>query len=134
MTKDDTRVVLDNYEESFNDGKWHSIVLVLKPDFLELNVDNRPMQTIRKLDFMTGTNYFIAGLIIDNNFVFKCIHSILFKFIILGGIYGSAGFVGCMRLIIVDGNYMLPTDWKLGVSINVLQMYTQTIIYNYLIF
>lgn len=61
MTKDDTRVVLDNYEESFNDGKWHSVVLVLKSDFLELNVDNRPMQTIRKLDFMTGTHYYIAG-------------------------------------------------------------------------
>jgi hypothetical protein len=64
MTKDDTRVVLDNYEESFNDGKWHSVVLILKTDFLELNVDNRPMQTIRKLEFMVGTNYFIAGLII----------------------------------------------------------------------
>lgn len=61
MTKDDTRVILDNYEESFNDGKWHSVILTLKNDFLELNVDNRPMQTIRKLDFMTGTNYFIAG-------------------------------------------------------------------------
>jgi len=60
-TKDDTRVVLDNYEESFNDGKWHSVILVLRPDFLELNVDNRPMQTIRKLDFMTGSNYFVAG-------------------------------------------------------------------------
>lgn len=36
----------------------------------------------------------------------------------LGGIYGSAGFLGCMRLITVDGNYMLPTDWKLGVCNN----------------
>lgn len=62
MTKDNTRVVLDNYEESFNDGKWHSVVLTLKNDYLELNVDNRPMQTIRKLDFMTGSNYFIAGI------------------------------------------------------------------------
>lgn len=61
MTTDDTRVVLDNYEESFNDGKWHSVILTLKNDFLELNVDNKPMQTIRKLDFLTGTNYYIAG-------------------------------------------------------------------------
>lgn len=36
-------------------------------------------------------------------------------YIISGGIHGSNGFVGCMRLITVDGNYMLPTDWKLGV-------------------
>lgn len=68
VTVDKTRVVLDNYEESFNDGKWHSIILVLKNDFLELNVDNRPMQTIRKLDFMTGPKYSIAGLIL---FIFK---------------------------------------------------------------
>jgi len=61
MTKDNTRVILDNYEESFNDGKWHSVILVLKENFLELNVDNRPMQTIRKLDFLTGQNNFIAG-------------------------------------------------------------------------
>lgn len=61
MTRDNTRVVLDNYEESFNDGEWHSVILTLKNDFLELNVDNKPMQTIRKLDFMTGSNYFIGG-------------------------------------------------------------------------
>ncbi|XP_050545470.1 neurexin-4 isoform X2 [Daktulosphaira vitifoliae] len=91
VTKDDTRVVLNNYEENFNDGRWHSVILVLRNNFLELNVDNRPMQTIRKLDFMTGTNYLIAG-----------------------GVHGSIGFIGCMRLITVDGNYMLPTDWKLG--------------------
>jgi len=37
---------------------------------------------------------------------------------VLGGIYGTIGFVGCMRLITIDGNYMLPTDWKLGVNID----------------
>jgi len=37
---------------------------------------------------------------------------------VLGGIYGTIGFVGCMRLITIDGNYMLPTDWKIGVNIN----------------
>lgn len=42
---------------------------------------------------------------------------------IVGGIYGTAGFIGCMRLITVDGNYMLPTDWKLGVNINDLINY-----------
>lgn len=29
-----------------------------------------------------------------------------------GGVYGVPGFVGCMRLIGIDGNYRLPTDWK----------------------
>ena len=29
-----------------------------------------------------------------------------------GGIYGEAGFIGCMRHITIDGNYKLPSDWK----------------------
>ena len=29
-----------------------------------------------------------------------------------GGRTGTTGFMGCMRLISVDGNYKLPTDWK----------------------
>lgn len=84
MTKDDTRVVLDNYEESYNDGKWHSVVLTLKENFLELNVDNRPMQTIRKLDFLTGPNNFIAGLKhYFDSFVLKCIFSFMLEIIII---------------------------------------------------
>lgn len=34
-----------------------------------------------------------------------------------GGVYGVPGFVGCMRLISIDGNYKLPTDWKEDVSL-----------------
>lgn len=35
-----------------------------------------------------------------------------------GGIVGGSvgGFIGCMRLIKVDGNYIPPTDWKDDVS------------------
>lgn len=84
MTKDNTRVVLDNYEESFNDGKWHSVILILKENFLELNVDNRPMQTIRKLDFLTGQNSFIAGQInYFIFFVFKRTFSFMVKIMII---------------------------------------------------
>ena len=33
-------------------------------------------------------------------------------FFLGGGIYGEAGFIGCMRHITIDGNYKLPSDWK----------------------
>ena len=29
-----------------------------------------------------------------------------------GGIYGTAGFIGCMRNITIDGIYLPPSDWK----------------------
>ena len=34
------------------------------------------------------------------------------SFFLGGGIYGEAGFIGCMRHITIDGNYKLPSDWK----------------------
>jgi len=48
----------------------------------------------------------------------------------LGGIYGTIGFIGCMRLITIDGNYMLPTDWKLGVNIDDKPFMPLNIVFN----
>ncbi|XP_063893286.1 neurexin-4 isoform X2 [Helicoverpa armigera] len=83
------RVKLDNYAEEFNDGRWHSLLLTMATDSLTLAVDYRPVKTLKKLRFMTGSTYYIAG-----------------------GKAPPRGFVGCMRKIAVDGNYRLPTDWK----------------------
>lgn len=80
--------ILDNYEEQFNDGRWHSLVLTISRDSLVLDIDQRPMSTVRLLQVLTGAYYFI------------------------GGGKTKDGFVGCMRSIAVDGNYRLPTDWK----------------------
>ncbi|XP_011050796.1 PREDICTED: neurexin-4 isoform X2 [Acromyrmex echinatior] len=82
---------LDNFHEKFNDGKWHQIILTISKNSLILNVDGRPMKTERLLDMITGLNYFIGGTI---------------------GSESNHGFVGCMRMISIDGNYKLPTDWK----------------------
>lgn len=84
------RIILDNYDEQFNDGKWHSFVLTIARNLLVLNIDQRPMTTTKNIQISTGRLYHIAGGI------------------------DKIGFVGCMRLISVDGNYKLPKDWTQG--------------------
>lgn len=90
VTGNNPKVVLNNFgDDEFNDGKWHTVVLTIATNLLILNVDGRAMRTTRLLSMTTGSKYMIAG-----------------------GVYGNVGFVGCMRMITVDGNYRLPTDWK----------------------
>ncbi|XP_016910778.1 neurexin-4 isoform X1 [Apis cerana] len=91
QTKGNPQVILDNFDEKFNDGKWHQIILTISKNNLILNVDGTPMRTRRILDMVTGPIYMIGGMI---------------------GIESSRGFIGCMRMISIDGNYKLPTDWK----------------------
>lgn len=37
--------ILDNYDEQFNDGRWHSLVLTIAENSLILDIDQRPMKT-----------------------------------------------------------------------------------------
>lgn len=87
-TDDNPRAILDNYDEQFNDGRWHSLVLTISTNNLVLDIDQRPMRTTRLLSLTTGGIYYI------------------------GGGKTKDGFVGCMRMISVDGNYRIPSDWK----------------------
>ncbi|XP_041970280.1 neurexin-4 isoform X2 [Aricia agestis] len=89
FTEGSPKVKLDNYADTFNDGRWHSLLLTMATDSLTLAVDYRPVKTTKRLRFMTGSSYYIAG-----------------------GKAPPRGFVGCMRKIAVDGNYRLPTDWS----------------------
>ncbi|XP_050596211.1 neurexin-4 isoform X1 [Bombus affinis] len=91
QTKGSPLVTLDNFDEKFNDGKWHQVILTISKNNLILNVDGTPMRTRRILDMITGPVYMIGGMT---------------------GIESNRGFVGCMRMISIDGNYKLPTDWK----------------------
>jgi hypothetical protein len=61
LTAGNPKALLDNYEEVFNDGKWHQVILTIGTNYLELNVDGRPMKTVRILSMTTGSLYFIAG-------------------------------------------------------------------------
>jgi contactin associated protein-like 2 len=54
-------VKLDNYAEKFNDGRWHSLLLTAATDSLVLSLNRRPVTTTRRLRFLTGTTYYIAG-------------------------------------------------------------------------
>lgn len=83
------KVTLDNFDENFNDGKWHQVIFSIAKNTLILNVDSRPMKTIRQMEILTTSLYFIGGK--PGN---------------------ERGFIGCMRVIQIDGNYKLPTDWK----------------------
>lgn len=86
--RESTPVLIDNYQEQFNDGKWHSFVLTVGDNQLTVDVDQRPMRTIKLISIVTGGYYMI------------------------GGGKSKDGFIGCMRSISVDGNFRLPTDWK----------------------
>ena len=96
QSKDYPKAILDNFEEIFNDGKWHHVILTIAKNSLTLTVDGRPMKTSRLLEMTTGSAYFIGGMAGG----------------ILGGMTNHRGFVGCMRMIGIDGNFNLPTDWK----------------------
>ncbi|XP_014218966.1 neurexin-4 isoform X2 [Copidosoma floridanum] len=86
---DEQKAILDNFDETFNDGKWHQIVFTMAKNSLTINIDSRPTKTTRQMDIATGHMYFVGGM--PGN---------------------QRGFIGCMRVIQIDGNYQLPTDWK----------------------
>ncbi|KAJ8665187.1 hypothetical protein QAD02_006849 [Eretmocerus hayati] len=90
--RDDHLSVLDNFDEQFNDGKWHHVVLTASRNSLVLEVDGRPMLTSRQLVISTGHTYYIGGMPSERN--------------------DYQGFIGCMRVIQIDGNYKLPTSWS----------------------
>ncbi|KAK0161422.1 hypothetical protein PV327_009893 [Microctonus hyperodae] len=91
QTKGNPRAILDNFDEHFNDGKWHQVILTIAKNSIILNMDGRPMRTKRLLEMTTGPVYLIGGG--------------------LSGQGINIGFIGCMRMISIDGNYKLPTDW-----------------------
>lgn len=89
MTDNSPKITLDNFEETLNDGKWHQVIFTVTKNLLILEVDSKPMKTIRQIEVRTGHLYFIGGKPGNQ----------------------QRGFIGCMRLIQIDGNYKLPTDW-----------------------
>ncbi|XP_074114384.1 neurexin-4 isoform X3 [Cotesia typhae] len=93
QTPGNPETVLDDYDDNFNDGKWHQVILTISKNSIILNVDGRPMNTKRLLNMLTGSKYLIGGGL-------------------LGQGRGDRGFVGCMRQISIDGIIKLPTNWK----------------------
>ncbi|XP_076366495.1 neurexin-4 isoform X2 [Tachypleus tridentatus] len=98
-------VIIEPFDELLNDGKWHTTMIILMKDKIELHVDGRPSITKRTFSMQTGQEYLIGG-----------------------GVYESQGFVGCMRYIYVEGRYIhvlsLPSNrYTEGVVFDACQMF-----------
>lgn len=102
-TSDGPRITLDNYDDEFNDGRWHSLLLTISQNNLILDIDGRPMITTRLLDMTTSNVYFIGGLP-ESDFDGKRKNNFNGK--------ARDGFIGCMQTITIDGNYKMPLAWK----------------------
>ncbi|XP_031782155.1 neurexin-4 [Nasonia vitripennis] len=89
LAKGTPKAILDNFDVTFNDGRWHQVTLTVSKNLLVLKVDNQAMNTLRQLEISTGYIYYVGGK--PGN---------------------ERGFIGCMRVIQIDGNYKLPIDWK----------------------
>lgn len=81
------KVVLDNFDISYNDGRWHKTVFTIAENSMELSVDDVPMKTVRIISVLSG-KFFLVG----------------------GGVFGSEGFLGCMRRISVVGFMQQPKE------------------------
>ncbi|XP_042220113.1 neurexin-4-like isoform X3 [Homarus americanus] len=79
------KVVLDNFDVSYSDGLWHKVMFTIAKNSMELTVDDVPMKTVRIISISSGKNFLIGG-----------------------GVYGTSGFLGCMRRISVVGFMQRP--------------------------
>lgn len=76
-------VLLNPFNDILNDGRWHRLMLTLESNHIELHLDGVPSITKRLFSMETGTKYLIGG-------------------------YGQnvPGFIGCMRYLYVEGQYV----------------------------
>ena len=61
VSKDMPKVELDNFDQTYNDGKWHSVEIALATNKAVLTIDKDPMETKRLLKISTGAYYMIGG-------------------------------------------------------------------------
>ncbi|KRT79151.1 EGF domain-containing protein [Oryctes borbonicus] len=93
------RLILDNYQITYNDGLWHTVEMSIHTNELILSVDKTPMKTTRLLEVKTGLYYYVAGGI-DSNIGLESDKKI-------------PGFIGCMRSITIDGNIIQNTNFTM---------------------
>lgn len=56
VSADMPEVEIDNFDQTYNDGKWHSVQLEITTNKALLTIDNEEMETKRILDIATGNN------------------------------------------------------------------------------
>ncbi|XP_068245600.1 neurexin-4 isoform X1 [Palaemon carinicauda] len=85
------KVILDNFDTTYNDGRWHHVIFTIAENRMELTVDDVPMKTTRIVSIVSGKYFVIAG-----------------------GVYGSVGFLGCIRRISVIGFKQKPKEEEIS--------------------
>lgn len=94
------KLTLENFAQEFNDGEWHQVELTVSYNSVTLKVDERLVKTRRLMQIITGELYWIGG--IDMGYLqFNSLTHL-----------ANIGFVGCVRLVSIDGNLRNPLDWK----------------------
>ncbi|XP_035221319.1 neurexin-4-like isoform X2 [Stegodyphus dumicola] len=97
------KVITEPSERYLSDGLWHRTMLILQTNRIELHVDEKPSITTRQFSMLTGDEYLVGG-----------------------GLYGSKGFVGCMRYIQIEGHSIavtsLPEHRRNNVALDACQM------------
>jgi len=71
VAADMPKVKLANFDQTYNDSKWHSVELIMEKNAVIVIIDKEPTDTRRLLSIAAGSDYMIGG-----------------------GVYGERGFIG----------------------------------------
>ena len=55
------KVILDNFDSRFDDGRWHKVILFVGENKMELVVNDIPMKTQKLISVKTGKEFLIGG-------------------------------------------------------------------------
>lgn len=55
------KIILDNFDITFNDGRWHGVTFAVSKNKMELVVDNIPMKTSRIISISAGRYFYVGG-------------------------------------------------------------------------
>ncbi|KAL7638819.1 UNVERIFIED_CONTAM: hypothetical protein RMT77_010353 [Armadillidium vulgare] len=84
------KIILDNFDITFNDGRWHGVTFAVSKNKMELVVDNIPMKTSRIISISAGRYFYVGGMGKD--------------------VLDRPSFTGCMRYISTSGFPRRPKD------------------------
>ena len=62
VSADIPKVELDTFDQTYNDGNWHTVELAMSTNKAILTIDSEPMETKRILNIATGPYYMIGTI------------------------------------------------------------------------
>ncbi|KAK7575553.1 hypothetical protein V9T40_011839 [Parthenolecanium corni] len=90
-TPNNPLVKFQNFEKSFNDGRWYELSLQIFSNKLLLRVNEEQAVTNRLITVVTGSSIYFGG-----------------------GVPSTKGFLGCIKKMVINGIVINPLDWKLN--------------------